>query len=58
LDADLNEFSSRNKLTYTRYADDITFSGYRRIFNEKFLSDLGNVRLQTKVDFFLVGVSC
>jgi RNA-directed DNA polymerase len=43
LDADLNEFSSRNKLTYSRYADDITFSGYRRIFNEKFFSDLGKI---------------
>ena len=43
LDIDLNTFSVKNKLRYSRYADDITFSGYRRIFNNKFFSDLGKI---------------
>jgi RNA-directed DNA polymerase len=40
LDIDLKEFATKNKLYYSRYADDITFSGYRRIFSELFFSEL------------------
>lgn len=43
LDSDLKDFSVKHKLSYSRYADDITFSGYRRIFNDKFFSDLGKI---------------
>jgi RNA-directed DNA polymerase len=43
LDKDLKEFSVKHKLNYSRYADDITFSGYRRIFNDKFFSELGRI---------------
>lgn len=43
LDLDLNEFSLKNKLTFSRYADDITFSGYRRIFDHNFFSNLGKI---------------
>jgi RNA-directed DNA polymerase len=43
LDSDLKEFSVKHKLNFSRYADDITFSGYRRIFNDKFFSDLGKI---------------
>ena len=43
LDIDLNAFSKINKLRYSRYADDITFSGYRRIFEDNFFSDLGKI---------------
>lgn len=43
LDSDLKDFSVKHKLSYSRYADDITFSGYRRIFNDKFFSELGKI---------------
>jgi RNA-directed DNA polymerase len=43
LDSDLKDFSVKLKLSYSRYADDITFSGYGRIFNNKFFSDLGKI---------------
>jgi RNA-directed DNA polymerase len=43
LDLDLKDFSVKYKLGYSRYADDITFSGYRRIFNNEFFSELGTV---------------
>jgi hypothetical protein len=43
LDLDLKDFSVKYKLSYSRYADDITFSGYRRIFNNEFFSELGTV---------------
>lgn len=43
LDLDLKDFSVKHKLSYSRYADDITFSGYRRIFNDKFFSELGTL---------------
>ena len=43
LDSDLKNFSVEHKLSYSRYADDITFSGYRRIFNDEFFSDLGKI---------------
>jgi RNA-directed DNA polymerase len=43
LDSDLKDFSIKHKLSYSRYADDITFSGYRRIFNDKFFSELGKI---------------
>jgi RNA-directed DNA polymerase len=40
LDKILGEYGLINKLTYTRYADDITFSGYRRIFDYNFFKEL------------------
>jgi len=43
LDLDLKVFSVKYKLNYSRYADDITFSGYRRIFDDKFFSELGKI---------------
>jgi RNA-directed DNA polymerase len=43
LDTDLKFFSSKHKLNYSRYADDITFSGYRKIFDKRFFSELGNI---------------
>jgi RNA-directed DNA polymerase len=43
LDIDLKEFAGRHKLNYSRYADDITFSGYRRIFNDTLFTELGMI---------------
>jgi RNA-directed DNA polymerase len=43
LDEDLTEFAQLNKLSFTRYADDITFSGYRPIFNSTFFTSLGSI---------------
>jgi RNA-directed DNA polymerase len=43
LDRKLSAFSLRFKLTYTRYADDITFSGYRRIFDNTFFKELDQI---------------
>ncbi|MFM6994944.1 MAG: reverse transcriptase domain-containing protein [Sediminibacterium sp.] len=40
LDLDLNSLAIKYKLKYSRYADDITFSGYRAIFDSIFFSDL------------------
>jgi RNA-directed DNA polymerase len=43
LDYDLNSFAIKNKLVYSRYADDITFSGYRMIFDSNFFKDLNRI---------------
>jgi RNA-directed DNA polymerase len=43
LDLDLKSFSTKYKLNYSRYADDITFSGYRKIYNGDFFSELGKI---------------
>jgi RNA-directed DNA polymerase len=43
LDIDLSKFAKKNKLDYTRYADDITFSGYRPIFDSHFFTELGKI---------------
>jgi len=40
---DLKDFSKKYKLNYSRYADDLTFSGYRKIFNNTFFSELGRI---------------
>ena len=64
LDRKLTAFAKTNKIRYTRYADDITFSGYENIFNEEFYNQLksiieieesfkineSKVRLQTRND--------
>ncbi|MBK9457868.1 MAG: RNA-directed DNA polymerase [Sphingobacteriales bacterium] len=43
LDRKLTAFAKTNKIRYTRYADDITFSGYENIFNEEFYNQLKNI---------------
>ncbi|MCE2711433.1 MAG: reverse transcriptase family protein [Cryomorphaceae bacterium] len=43
MDLDLKDFSKKYKLNYSRYADDLTFSGYRKIFNNTFFSELGRI---------------
>ena len=43
LDIDLSQFAKKHKLDYTRYADDITFSGYRPIFDSNFFTDLNKI---------------
>jgi DNA polymerase-3 subunit epsilon len=40
LDKLLSEFSFKHNLNYSRYADDITFSGDKNIFNNVFISEL------------------
>ncbi len=61
LDKKLSRFAKEHKATYSRYADDITFSSFREIFNdefkkvlnaiiteEKFVINEKKVRLQTR----------
>jgi retron-type reverse transcriptase len=43
MDIDLAKLSERFKLTYSRYADDLTFSGYRSIFDSLFFTELGKI---------------
>ncbi|MDB4710305.1 reverse transcriptase family protein [Flavobacteriales bacterium] len=40
LDLKLAEFAKTNKQVFTRYADDITFSGYRPIYDKDYFSSL------------------
>jgi RNA-directed DNA polymerase len=43
LDIDLSEFARKYKLSYSRYADDISFSGYRMIFDKIFFKELNSI---------------
>lgn len=43
LDSKLGEFAQKYKQQYTRYADDITFSGYRRIYDVEFFNELNSI---------------
>ncbi len=43
LDKKLVYLSHKYKQTYTRYADDITFSGYRRIYTPEFFKELNKI---------------
>lgn len=43
LDNKLNQFAIKYKQTFTRYADDITFSGYRRIYDTDFFKELNSI---------------
>ncbi len=43
LDKKLNLFALKHKQIFTRYADDITFSGYRRIYDSEFFKELNKI---------------
>jgi RNA-directed DNA polymerase len=43
LDLKLYHFAIKYKQTYTRYADDMTFSGYRRIYDQEFFKELNSI---------------
>jgi retron-type reverse transcriptase len=43
MDSDLAKLAEVFKLTYSRYADDLTFSGYRPIFDSLFFKELGKI---------------
>ena len=43
LDNQLSEFSKSYKLHYSRYADDLTFSGSKPVFDKRFFSSLNKI---------------
>lgn len=43
LDLKLKSFAKKHKQDYSRYADDITFSGYRRVYDEDFFKELNKI---------------
>lgn len=48
LDKKLKEFAIKHKQTFTRYADDISFSGYRRIYDQEFFKELNKIFRQER----------
>ena len=46
LDNKLTIFAAKHKQTFSRYADDITFSGYRRIYSKDFFKELNSIVYQ------------
>ncbi|WP_336827983.1 reverse transcriptase family protein [Sphingobacterium multivorum] len=43
MDKKLHKFSKQNNCTYTRYADDITFSSYKQVFDESFKNGVKSI---------------
>jgi hypothetical protein len=50
LDKKLTLFAKENKITYSRYADDITFSSLNDVFNDAFITELKSIITNEKFE--------